>query len=36
LPSAGEILRAVSDPELDTDRYDRERAERYARGEGLY
>ena len=36
LPSAGEILRAVSDPELDTDRYDRERAERYARGDGLY
>jgi PPOX class probable FMN-dependent enzyme len=36
LPSAGAILRAVSDPELDTDRYDRERAERYARREGLY
>ena len=36
LPSSGEILRAVSDPELDADRYDRERAERYARREGLY
>ena len=36
LPSSGEILRAVADPELDADRYDRERAERYARREGLY
>ena len=36
LPSPGEILRSVSDPELDTDQYDRERAERYARGDGLY
>ena len=36
LPSSGEILRAVSDPELDADQYDRERAERYARREGLY
>jgi PPOX class probable FMN-dependent enzyme len=36
LPSSGEILRAVADPELDAERYDRERAERYARGEGLY
>ena len=36
LPSGGEILRAVSDPELDPDEYDRERAARYARGEGLY
>jgi PPOX class probable FMN-dependent enzyme len=36
LPSGGEILRAVSNPELDADEYDRERAERYARGEGLY
>jgi uncharacterized protein len=36
LPSGGEILRAISDPELDADEYDRERAERYARGEGLY
>jgi hypothetical protein len=36
LPSGGEILRAVSNPELDADEYDRERAARYARGEGLY
>jgi PPOX class probable FMN-dependent enzyme len=36
LPSPGEILRSVSDAELDTDEYDRERAERYARGDGLY
>lgn len=36
LPSSGEILRAVSDPELDAELYDRERAERYARREGLY
>ena len=36
LPSGGEILRAVSDPQLDPARYDRERAERYARREGLY
>ena len=36
LPSGGEILRSISDPELDSDQYDRERAERYARGEGLY
>jgi uncharacterized protein len=36
LPSSGEILKAVSDPELDLEQYDRERAERYARREGLY
>jgi PPOX class probable FMN-dependent enzyme len=36
LPSNGEILRSISDPELDPDQYDRERAERYARREGLY
>jgi hypothetical protein len=36
LPSGGEILKAVSDPELDPEEYDRARAERYARGEGLY
>jgi PPOX class probable FMN-dependent enzyme len=36
LPSSGEILRAVADPELDVEQYDRERAERYARGDGLY
>jgi uncharacterized protein len=36
LPSPGAILRAVADPELDPDEYDRERAARYERGEGLY
>src|SRR3954464_15676343 len=36
LPSGGEILRSLSDPELDAEQYDRERAERYARGDGLY
>jgi PPOX class probable FMN-dependent enzyme len=36
LPSSGEILRAVADPDFDAETYDRERAERYARGEGLY
>jgi hypothetical protein len=36
LPSSGQILRAVADPAFDAERYDRERAERYARGEGLY
>jgi len=36
LPSSGEILRSLNDPEFDAETYDRERAERYARGEGLY
>jgi PPOX class probable FMN-dependent enzyme len=36
LPSSGEILRAVADGELDVERYERERTERYARREGLY
>lgn len=36
LPSSGAILKAVADPEFDAERYDRERAERYARREGLY
>jgi len=36
LPSPGEILRSVADPELDPKQYDRERAARYARREGLY
>jgi uncharacterized protein len=36
LPSSGEILRSLNDPEFDAEEYDRERAERYARGEGLY
>ncbi|HZU21079.1 MAG TPA: pyridoxamine 5'-phosphate oxidase family protein [Gaiellaceae bacterium] len=36
LPSSGEILRALADPSLDVERYERERAERYARRDGLY
>jgi PPOX class probable FMN-dependent enzyme len=36
LPTAGEILKAVADPTLDADEYNRERAERYARRGGLY
>ena len=36
LPKSGEILKAVSDPELDVEEYERGRAERYARREGLY
>jgi uncharacterized protein len=36
LPSSGEILRSLSDLELDVEQYDRERAERYARRDGLY
>jgi uncharacterized protein len=36
LPSSGEILRSLNDPEFDAAEYDRERAARYARGEGLY
>ena len=36
LPSPGEILRSLNDPEFDADEYDRARAERYARREGLY
>jgi uncharacterized protein len=36
LPSSGEIMRAVADPAFDAEKYDRERAERYARREGLY
>jgi hypothetical protein len=36
LPSSGEIMRRVSDPSIDPEEYDRERAGRYARGEGLY
>lgn len=35
LPSAGEIHRSL-DPSFDAARYDEERAERYARREGLY
>lgn len=36
LPSSGEILRSLNDPGFDAEEYDRERAERYARREGLY
>ncbi len=36
LPTSGEIMRAVREDEFDAEQYDRERAERYARGEGLY
>src|SRR5437868_863309 len=36
LPSSGEILRSLSDPDFDAEEYDRERAARYARREGLY
>ena len=36
LPSSGEIMRAVADPQLDAGAYDRERTERHARGDGLY
>jgi uncharacterized protein len=36
LPSSGKILRSVTDPAFDADDYDRERAQRYARRQGLY
>jgi uncharacterized protein len=36
LPSSGAILRSVSDESLDVEKYERERAARYARREGLY
>ena len=36
LPSSGAILRAITDPEFDAEAYDRERAGRYERREGLY
>jgi PPOX class probable FMN-dependent enzyme len=36
LPAQGEILRSLTTPEFDAAAYDRERAGRYARGEGLY
>jgi hypothetical protein len=36
LPSSGEILRAVADPELDVEDYEGARAERYRRREGFY
>lgn len=36
LPSNGEILRSLQGPSFDAEQYDRERAARYARGDGLY
>jgi PPOX class probable FMN-dependent enzyme len=36
LPSSGAILRSLTSPEFDADEYDHERAERYARREGMY
>ena len=36
LPSSGEILRTVADPELDVEEYEDARAERYRRREGFY
>jgi PPOX class probable FMN-dependent enzyme len=36
LPSQGEILRAIADPELDVEEYDEARNERYRRREGFY
>jgi PPOX class probable FMN-dependent enzyme len=36
LPSSGAILRSLTSPDFDADEYDRERAERYARREGIY
>ena len=36
LPSSGEILRAISLPDLDVEAHERERAARYARREGFY
>ena len=36
LPSSGEILRSLTDPSFDAEGYDRDRAGRYASGEGLY
>ena len=36
LPSSGAILRSLTSPDFDADEYDHERAERYARREGMY
>ena len=36
LPSSGAIFRSLNDPSFDADEYDRERAARYRRREGLY
>jgi uncharacterized protein len=36
LPSQGEILRAIADPELDVEEYEEARNDRYRRREGFY
>jgi PPOX class probable FMN-dependent enzyme len=36
LPSSGQILRVLHGSQIDAEKYDRERAERYARREGFY
>lgn len=36
LPRSGDILRSLTTPEFDAEAYERDRAERYARREGLY
>jgi PPOX class probable FMN-dependent enzyme len=36
LPSSGEILRSIADPELDVAEYEEARTERYRRREGFY
>ncbi len=36
LPTMGEIFEALKGPEFDAERYDAERAERYARRQGFY
>ena len=36
LPSGGAVLKSLNDPSFDAEEYDRARAERYARREGLY
>jgi PPOX class probable FMN-dependent enzyme len=36
LPSSGEVLRSVADPELDVEDYEKARGERYRRREGFY
>ena len=36
MPTSGEMLKAVSDPTLDVDAYERARVERYRNREGLY
>jgi hypothetical protein len=36
LPSSGAIFRSLNDPSFDADGYDRDRADRYARREGVY